>query len=98
MVAQAENVSAEFQSLGQLQFQGSEINGMVTSRDFISVPLLAIGTISDNGNLIVYNAVSVNGDGMNEFLRILNIENYPENTFTVFTRWGDKIFEIKNYS
>ncbi len=36
-------------------------------------------------------------DGMNEFLRILNIENFPENTFTVFTRWGDKIFEIKNY-
>ncbi|MEO5599285.1 MAG: gliding motility-associated C-terminal domain-containing protein [Cyclobacteriaceae bacterium] len=97
LVLDSESPSPEFQSLGQLQFQGSEINGMVISRDFISMPLLAIGSISDNGNLIVYNAVSVNGDGMDEFLRILNIENFPENTFTVFTRWGDKIFEMKNY-
>jgi hypothetical protein len=46
---------------------------------------------------VVYNAVSANGDGLNDYLRIDNIENYPDNRFKVFNRWGDRIFEVENY-
>lgn len=31
------------------------------------------------------------------WVRIENIENYPGNEFTVFNRWGDKVFEMENH-
>ena len=40
---------------------------------------------------------SPDGDGINEYWHIENIEYYPENTVTIFNRWGDIIFEIQGY-
>jgi hypothetical protein len=34
---------------------------------------------------------------LNEFLHIGNIDRYPDNNFTLFNRWGDKVFEMANY-
>ena len=41
--------------------------------------------------------MSPNADGLNDQLRIENIENYPGNKLTVFNRWGDKVFEVEDY-
>ena len=40
---------------------------------------------------------SPNGDGINDFWKIDGIEQYPDNRVTVYNRWGDRIFEIKQY-
>ena len=37
------------------------------------------------------------GDGINDFFYIKDIENYPNNTVQIFNRWGNKVFEIKGY-
>lgn len=97
VVSQAQSLSANFENLGQFQFDGSVSNGMVTSNKFVTMPFLAVATASDDRQLVVYNAVSPNGDGLNDFLRILNIEYFPENKFSLFNRWGDLVFEIENY-
>ncbi|PKP19818.1 MAG: hypothetical protein CVU04_05145, partial [Bacteroidetes bacterium HGW-Bacteroidetes-20] len=40
---------------------------------------------------------SPNGDGINELFVIRGILFYPNNTFAVFNRWGEKVFEANPY-
>jgi gliding motility-associated-like protein/uncharacterized repeat protein (TIGR01451 family) len=40
---------------------------------------------------------SPNGDGTNDLFVIRGIENYPSNTFMIFNRWGNKVFEASPY-
>jgi gliding motility-associated-like protein len=97
VVAQSGNLSQNFESLGRSQYDGSPFNGKVTSAEPVTLKLLAVGTVTDTKSVSVYNAVSPNGDGLNDFLRIANIEKYPNNTVTLFNRWGDKVFEMNGY-
>lgn len=50
-------------------------------------------------SLVIYNAISPNGDGMNDFFRIDGLETCSKgsNTVQIFNRWGVKVFETKNY-
>lgn len=48
-------------------------------------------------DLIVYNGVSPNGDGLNDFFYIKGIELFPENSVEIYDRWGVKVYEIKGY-
>jgi gliding motility-associated-like protein len=53
------------------------------------------------GEIVVYNGVSPNGDGLNEFLKIENIELLPEtknNTVMIYSRWGDEVFKVSDYN
>jgi gliding motility-associated-like protein len=53
--------------------------------------------IDQPGEIEIYNSVSPNGDGDNDVFVIRNIENYPNNTVTIFNRWGVKVFELDGY-
>ena len=47
------------------------------------------------GNITVYNAVAPNSSGDNRFMRITGL---PENNkVSIFSRWGDKVFDVENY-
>jgi gliding motility-associated-like protein len=57
-------------------------------------------TIEVAGDVIVYNALSPNGDGLNEFFYLEHIDLLPEtrtNHVTIFNRWGDIVFEVNDY-
>lgn len=97
VVAQSEGTDQPFESLGQSEFEGTTTNGLVTSDRLFSMVLLAVGTATGSEGIVVYNAVSPNGDDRNDYLIIGNIENFPDNRFTLFNRWGDKVFELDNY-
>jgi gliding motility-associated-like protein len=61
--------------------------------------VFAIGVASDiAGEVLVYNAISANNDGLNDYLEIANITNFPNNKLLVFNRWGDVVFEISGYN
>lgn len=40
---------------------------------------------------------SPNGDGINDGFVIRGIDNYPNNSFLIFNRWGDKVFGASPY-
>lgn len=43
--------------------------------------------------------VAPDNDGKNDFFKIANIDLLePENTVTIYNRWGSKVFETENYS
>ncbi|MGS2737708.1 gliding motility-associated C-terminal domain-containing protein [Sinomicrobium pectinilyticum] len=51
-----------------------------------------------DGSLEVYNGVSPDGDGRNDFFYLKGIEHYPDNTVTIYNRWGVKVYEAKGYN
>jgi gliding motility-associated-like protein len=50
------------------------------------------------GELIVFKAVSPNGDGKNEFLVLPYIESISsKNQVSIYNQWGDEVFSISDY-
>jgi gliding motility-associated-like protein len=98
VVAQSTNLSLPFETIGRSAFEGTFSNGKVTSAQFATLPFLAIGIEKNDKSISVYNAVSPNGDGLNDFLRIGNIEKFPNNKVSIFNRWGDRVFEMSRYN
>lgn len=50
----------------------------------------------EGGAVVVPNVFSPNGDGVNEAFVIPNIEYYP-NELSIYSRWGTKVYEARNY-
>ena len=46
---------------------------------------------------LVYNGFSPNDDGRNDTFTIFNIEEYPNNQLRIFNRWGNLVYEKKDY-
>jgi gliding motility-associated-like protein/uncharacterized repeat protein (TIGR01451 family) len=49
-------------------------------------------------SLEIFNAISPDGDGLNDFFRIRGIECYPKNTVEIYNRWGVKVYDAKGYN
>jgi gliding motility-associated-like protein len=48
-----------------------------------------------DSEVVVYNAIAPNSTGDNKFMRIAGL---PENNkVSIFTRWGDRVFQAVNY-
>jgi gliding motility-associated-like protein len=45
----------------------------------------------------VYNAISPNGDGLNDVLVIRNIGMYPSNELLIFNRRGQVVYDTRGY-
>ncbi|MQP53658.1 gliding motility-associated C-terminal domain-containing protein, partial [Flavobacterium sp. LMO9] len=56
-----------------------------------------LGDVCDTIEINVAEAITPNGDGINDTWMIYNIENHPNNYIRVFNRWGDLVFEARNY-
>ncbi|WP_205728975.1 gliding motility-associated C-terminal domain-containing protein, partial [Flagellimonas onchidii] len=56
------------------------------------------GTLDGKGPLVSpAEAFTPNGDGINDTWVVPGIDNYPDNTVKVFNRWGQIVFEVRNY-
>lgn len=49
------------------------------------------------GDLVIYNGVTPDGDGLNDYFIIENIQYYPNNSVRIFNRWGVEVFKTTNY-
>lgn len=47
--------------------------------------------------ITVYNGVTPNGDGVNDYLHIDNIDQYPDNVVDIYNRWGLQLAHITKY-
>ena len=63
--------------------------------------MFTLATVKQNlvnpGQVVIYNGVTANGDGKNDYFLIDNIWLYPQNKVTIFNRWGHQVFETENY-
>jgi len=72
-------------------FSASDLNGCVSDIVFTV-------DINTDCDVIIYNGFTPNGDGVNDFFVIENIDKYPNNKVHIFNRWGNKIFSTVNYN
>lgn len=96
VVAGSATALGPYFSLGSSAFTGTPNSGSVLSE---LAPTVAFYALANSDNAItVYNAVSVSEDGKNDYLQILNIEQYPDSEVKIFNRWGDRVFQMKGYT
>ncbi|NDK54598.1 Ig-like domain-containing protein [Pontibacter fetidus] len=48
--------------------------------------------------IVPMNAMTPNGDGINDVFYVENLDKYPDCRVEIFTRWGEKVFESKGYT
>lgn len=54
--------------------------------------------VADTCNgIVIHDAVSPNGDGINDTWIVEGLQLYPSNTVQVFDKWGDELFSATNY-
>ena len=55
-------------------------------------------TVTVRPPIRIPNAFTPNGDGRDDTWQIEFIEQFPDNTVSVFNRWGNRVFSAENYS
>ena len=101
VVVQSSDLTSPFFSLGQSSFEGTITDGTIISAQEINGMYFTIGELTNIGNdpdIEVFNAISPNNDGIQDFLRIENISAYPNNHITIYNRWGDRVYEASGYN
>ena len=57
-----------------------------------------LGDVCDLEEVNISEALTPNGDGINDTWMIYNIENHPKNTVRVFNKWGNEVFFARGYN
>ncbi|MBI3520464.1 MAG: gliding motility-associated C-terminal domain-containing protein [Bacteroidetes bacterium] len=47
--------------------------------------------------VVIHNGISPNNDGHNDFFHIEHIEDYPDNSVSIYSRWGSLIWDKSGY-
>lgn len=96
-----DNNLQQWVNLGNTSITGNLDNGEITSDIIIpdNFTVLTFGSSNSilDGDIEIYNAVSPNGDGLNDFFRIDGLGRFPDNEVSVFNRWGVLVYNRKNY-
>ncbi len=86
---------------------GADVCGLVDSFEYVlcspvgcdtGLVVVFISCMTTWDSIIIYNGFSPNGDGVNDFFKIENIENYPDNQLQIFNRWGNLIYQTNGYN
>lgn len=56
-----------------------------------------ISCTAASDSLVVHNGFSPNGDGINDYFTIGNIDRFSDITVRIFNRWGSLVFEESGY-
>jgi gliding motility-associated-like protein len=68
-------------------------NGDGEPDDPTVVRLPCVGSVFE-----IFNGITPNGDGLNDFLLVQGIDEFPNNNIKIFNRWGVLVFEIDRYN
>ncbi len=95
-------------NITQVPAPGSIIDLSVADQSFVVTLTYTDGSNNSSSCSFNVNAVclreveipqffSPNGDGLNDIFEIRNLVIYPQNMFKVFNRFGNIVYEMKNY-
>ncbi len=80
----------DFAGIDIVTIEACDLDGLCASAEL---------SIEVEGHIVVRNGMSPNGDGLNDYFRLENITSLgAQNKVSIFTRWGDKVFEMENYN
>ncbi|WP_330444544.1 gliding motility-associated C-terminal domain-containing protein [Flavivirga abyssicola] len=85
---EASGISPSFETVTDVSDDGDDVDGNTEDDP----------TETELGCLIVINEFSPNGDGVNEFLIINCITNYPNNRLEIYNRWGNIVYKKQGYN
>jgi gliding motility-associated-like protein len=80
-----------FSGIDRLTIRACDNSGSCTEEEL---------TVDVIGDIFIYNAISPNGDGLNDIFLIQNINLLPvtrKNRVVLYNRWGDAVFEVSDY-
>jgi gliding motility-associated-like protein len=83
---------SSFAGTDMITIQVCDVTGLCTSQQF---------TIEVSGKIVIYNAVSPNGDNKNDYLLLEYIDLIPsrvKNQVRIYNRWGDEVFKVNDYN
>ncbi|MDH5398090.1 MAG: choice-of-anchor D domain-containing protein [Cyclobacteriaceae bacterium] len=76
----------------RIGYYEGQVTISTSSGDF---SFLVTGEVID---IEIFNAVTPDGDGLHDFLKIARAEFFNDNHLVIYTRWGDKVYEISGYN
>lgn len=74
--------------------QNETVTAAINKSGIFTLGKIRIATVDD---VVVYNAVSPNGDGLNDYFNITGLEKFSDNSLQIYNRYGVKVFETSNY-
>ncbi|NNF33836.1 MAG: hypothetical protein HKN68_06990, partial [Saprospiraceae bacterium] len=77
-----------------ISYTDSEVECPVYAEVEITVIDCEVGTVVD---FEIFNGVTPDDDGYNDYFIITGIELYPDNNMKIYNRWGVLVFETDNY-
>ena len=77
-----------------VQIQSKDSGGDTISAVFL-IDILNVNP--ENLKVLIPDAFSPNGDGINDLFRIRGIEKYPDANISIFNRWGSLVYEKEHY-
>ena len=90
------NSTNEVSDLSDFESEFDDRPTITLIQDDCLIPTTPITPVPDGG-FEIYNGLTPNGDGLNDYFTIKGIENYPENNLKVFNRWGVLVYEADQY-
>ncbi|MCZ4320318.1 gliding motility-associated C-terminal domain-containing protein, partial [Aequorivita viscosa] len=60
-------------------------------------PTVVLLPILEPASFEIFNGITPNGDGYNDFFLIQGINDYPKNNVKIFNRWGVLVYETDGY-
>jgi gliding motility-associated-like protein len=95
-------ITGWFQDYSDFDFESGETGfSPIGSQDLYVMKLGGVPAQPIDEDLEIFNFISANGDEINACLYIQNIEasaSTSNNTVKIFNRWGDVVWETKNYN
>jgi len=98
--------SAPYRYLWSNNATGSEITGLqagiyqltVTDVNMCAKDISVTVTEDSCNGINIHDAITPNGDGINDVWIIEGLQDYPKNTVQVFDKWGNLLYEQNNYN
>jgi gliding motility-associated-like protein len=72
--------------------QGAETDIDLSDNTFTITPVPVTGE-----DIFIPNIITPNGDGKNDYFVIRGLDRYPGSTLAVYNRWGNQVYQNKNY-
>ncbi|MDM1384181.1 gliding motility-associated C-terminal domain-containing protein [Myroides marinus] len=83
---------------GVVDLANKEITTPATVKGYGFFTLATVKTdLLLDGDIVIYNLVTPDGDGKNDYFIIDNINKFPNNSVEIYNRWGVKVYDTKNY-